>query len=129
MKLNDKTDYSLRVILYLLKHKEKVTIRDISEFYQVSYNHLRVIVHELSKLGIIKSTKGSNGGIELCEDSKTMSVSSVVQHFEGADLVECFNSTTNTCVLSPNCRLKSLLMRSQKAFYKELDGVTLQDLE
>lgn len=128
MKLNDKTDYSLRVIIYLLNHQGKATVREISDFYHVSYNHLRVIAHELTKLGVLNSSKGSSGGIELSEKAKSMPVSSVVRHFEGVGLVECFDPETNQCVLSPHCRLKSLLARSQKAFYQELEGVNLGDL-
>lgn len=128
MKLNDKTDYSLRMIIYLLNHQERATVRDISEFYHISYNHLRVIAHELVKLGVVVSTKGGSGGLELAKSAKTMSVSRIVQHFEGTTLVECFNSKSNQCVITADCRLKSVLMRSQKAFFKELDSVTLADL-
>lgn len=128
MKLNDKTDYSLRVLIYLLSHDEKSTVREISEFYQISYNHLRVIAHELSKLGLIETSKGSTGGISLSSTARKMSVASIVKHFEGTVLVECFDKVNNQCVLSPGCRLKSVLARAQKKFFEELQDVRVEDL-
>jgi Rrf2 family nitric oxide-sensitive transcriptional repressor len=43
-------------------------------------------------------------------------------------LVECFDPETNQCTLSPSCRLKGLLNDALKAYFKELDGMTLAEL-
>ncbi len=43
-------------------------------------------------------------------------------------LVECFDGSTNTCTLTPSCRLKGLFGAALQAYFKELDGATLADI-
>ena len=43
-------------------------------------------------------------------------------------LVECFDPATNTCTLTPSCRLKQVFSNALQAYFRELDGVTLADL-
>jgi DNA-binding IscR family transcriptional regulator len=43
-------------------------------------------------------------------------------------MVECFDENSNTCCLSPACRLKQLFQRALAAYLQELDGATLADL-
>ena len=57
MKLNLKTDYALRVLIFL-QRKEKATIREVAEYYDVKKNHLSVVVNKLSELGYIDSSHG-----------------------------------------------------------------------
>ena len=56
-------------------------------------------------------------------------VGDVVRITEGdLELVECFNSETNSCPLIGVCRLSALFRRGLDAFLAELDKVTLADL-
>jgi Rrf2 family nitric oxide-sensitive transcriptional repressor len=43
-------------------------------------------------------------------------------------LVECFDEATNTCNMSPTCRMKRLLDSALAAYFRELDAATLADL-
>ena len=43
-------------------------------------------------------------------------------------LVECFEQETNTCTLTPSCRMKRLLDAALAAYFRELDGATLADI-
>ncbi|MGH8033806.1 MAG: Rrf2 family transcriptional regulator [Lysobacterales bacterium] len=52
MKLTRFTDYALRVLIYLgLREEGRVTIREISESYDISRNHLMKVVSNLTRLG------------------------------------------------------------------------------
>ena len=65
MRLTKKTDYCLRVLIYLQEAKEKVKIKKIAHDYKISKNHLSVAVNRLSELGYVKTSSGPKGGIEL----------------------------------------------------------------
>ena len=66
MQLSRFTDFSLRVLLYLLINDNKrARLQDIADFYPVPLEHLRKIVHALSKAGYLNTFRGKNGGIEL----------------------------------------------------------------
>jgi Rrf2 family nitric oxide-sensitive transcriptional repressor len=123
------TDYSLRVLLYLAaKPDEAATITEIADFYKISRNHLVKVVHNLGILEYIITTRGKNGGIRLARPAEKISISEVVKKTEpDMDLLECFNPETDNCVISPTCRLKSMLFEGRSAFMAVLEKSTLAD--
>ncbi len=127
MKLTLKTDYSFRVLIFLQK-EEKATIKEIADFYKIKKNHLSVVVNKLSELGYVNSIPGPSGGISLNKNALNNSLSDIITHFEDLVLVECFDSKSNTCQLSPACKLKFALHKAQKAFLDELAQYKVKDL-
>lgn len=127
MKLTLKTDYSLRVLTFL-QMKEKATIKEIAEFYKIKKNHLNVVVNRLSELGYITTYPGPTGGIVINKSSLNIPLSEVLIQFEDLTLVECFDRKSNTCNLSPACKLKSYLHKAQNSFINELSKYKVKDL-
>lgn len=127
MKLTLKTDYSLRVLIYLLK-SDKATIAEIAKHYGIKKNHLSIVVQKLAELKFINSTTGPKGGISLNPLALEKTVADVVLEFEELDLVECFNEKTNTCHLSPRCHLKKILRKATHSFLEELKDHKIKDL-
>lgn len=73
-------DYSLLVLLYLSRTPNQVaTITEISEYYQVSKNHLVKVVHVLTQLGFIINIRENNHGIKLAKNPSEISIGEVVQ--------------------------------------------------
>ncbi len=128
MKLTVKTDLCLKVLIHLQMHKTKSKIQEIAEYYGVSKNHLSVAVNKLSELGYIVSTSGPKGGIELHPKATERTVGELIEAVEGMDIVECFNAHTNTCTLSPKCKLKHMLQRARLSFVQELKNYKIKDL-
>lgn len=128
MRLKTKTDYCIRVLIYLQTNKKKVRIQDIADSYGISKNHLSVAVNNLSELGYIHSTLGPKGGIEFNEDFANKTVGELVSQIEDFDIVECFNPEKNTCTLSPKCKLKNMLGKATTAFLSELKKYKIKDL-
>ena len=129
VKLTLYTDYSLRVLLYLAsKPDDTATITEISDYYNISRNHLVKVVHNLGLLEFITTTRGKNGGIRLARRPEEILLSDVVRKTEpDMDLLECFNLKTDNCVISPTCRLKSMLYEGRSAFMAVLEQNTLAD--
>ncbi len=128
MKLTVKTDLCLRVLIHLQTNKTKTKIQDIAEAYGVSKNHLSVAVNKLSELGYIISTSGPKGGIEFNPKMSERTVGELVEAVEDMDILECFNAESNTCTISPRCRLKGMLKRASLSFLKELKNYKIKDL-
>lgn len=128
MKLTLKTDYALRVLIFL-QSREKATIKEVAEYYGVKKNHLNVVVNKLSELGYVNTSTGPNGGISLKPQTLKNNIAEIVLQFEEFDLVECFNNESNKCLLSPRCKLKSILKKANKQFIDELKKYTLKDIE
>jgi Rrf2 family nitric oxide-sensitive transcriptional repressor len=130
MRLSEYTDYSLRVLMYCAAHPGRlVTIGELAEHHQVSKNHLMKVVNDLSRQGVIETTRGRGGGLRLLQSAEQIRVGDIVRVSEtDFRLVECFDPTTNACTLTPSCRLKQVFSNALQAYFRELDGVTLADL-
>ena len=130
MQLNLKTDYSLRLLLFLAVHPgEVVPVGRVAKVFGVSSHHLAKVAQTLADLGFLAVQRGRGGGISLAENPSQVSLSAVVRKVEGSlALVECFDPKTNTCVIAPVCGLKKILQEAQAAFFAVLEKYSLSDL-
>ena len=128
MRLTRYTDYSLRTLIYLgLSEPRQSSIAEIARAYGISENHLTKVVHQLGRLGLIRTTRGRGGGLRLGKPPSEIIVGAVVrQTEEDLALVECFAS--GACAITAPCRLRRALSEALAAFLAVLDGYTLQDL-
>lgn len=129
MQLTLFSDYSLRVLLYLGANRDRrVTLPEISAAYGISQHHLVKVVQRLLEEGWVESTRGRGGGLTLGCDPAEINVGKVVRATEPhMNLVECFDSVSNTCPIEGACGLRKALARAQEAFFEELDRHTLLD--
>ncbi len=130
MRLSEYTDYTLRVLMYCASQPERmVTIAELADHHQVSKNHLMKIVNDLARQGILETTRGRGGGLRLLKPADQIRVGDVVRASEtDFRLVECFDTTTNICSLTPTCRLKHVVSDALLAYFRVLDAVTLADI-
>ncbi|MFZ4766113.1 MAG: Rrf2 family transcriptional regulator [Roseimicrobium sp.] len=130
MELSRFTDYSLRVLIYTAaRGGEKVTLSELAQAYRISHHHLVKVVHHLGKLGFLHNRRGRSGGILLGRKPADIRVGAVVRETETHfHLVECFDAATDTCRISPSCRLKGVLHEACQAFLDVLDHYTLEDI-
>ena len=130
MRLSEYTDYSLRVLMYCAAHPDRlVTIGELAEHHQVSKNHLMKVVNDLARQGVVETMRGRGGGLRLLQSADEIRVGAVVRAAEtDFRLVECFDPASNTCTLSPECRLKQVFDSALQAYFGQLDNVTLADI-
>jgi Rrf2 family transcriptional regulator, nitric oxide-sensitive transcriptional repressor len=130
MRLTTYTDYSLRILIYLGTQPEQLTsIKKISDTFNISNNHLSKIIFELGKLGLVRTSRGRNGGIQLAKDPNDINLGYVIrQTEENLDIVECFDEKNNTCKISSSCRLKHIFKEALEAYFRVLNSYTLADV-
>ena len=129
MRLTRFSDYSLRLLLYLAVHRDRVvSVREVSRAYRVSPHIVVKAVQILVELGFVVSVRGRQGGLRLSKEPGEINVGAVIRATEPSwDLVECFNLATNTCPIEPACGLKGVLSKAQRAFLDVLSDHTLAD--
>lgn len=126
MQLTQFTDYSLRALIYIALRKDSCTIKDITEAYGISNNHMIKIIHNLAKLGLIKTIRGKNGGILMAAEPETINLGQLIAQLEPHfDLVPCFNREKANCCIAPVCKLKGILHEAQSAFMEVLGCYSL----
>lgn len=130
MRLTSFTDYSLRTLLYLAANRDRlVTIQDIANLHVISKNHLMKVVYQLGLAGLVETVRGRNGGLRLGKEPKDINIGALVRSTEtDFFMAECFDRATDTCPLTPNCKLKHTLNDATQAFLNVLDQQTLADM-
>ncbi|QIE29203.1 HTH-type transcriptional repressor NsrR (plasmid) [Caballeronia sp. SBC2] len=130
MRLTDFTDYSLRVLIYAAVHTDElVTIQEISDAFGIPRNHLMKIVHLLGRAGYLTTSRGRRGGLRLGRPATKIIIGEVVRTMEpDFQMVECFNTEGNGCVITAACGLRGVLGSALRAYFDVLDKYTLADL-
>lgn len=79
MKLSTKGRYALRFMLFLsIRGGSPVSIKDVSEKTGISGKYLEQIVPSLSRAGLVKAIRGSQGGYTLSGDPSTVTVYDII---------------------------------------------------
>ncbi len=127
MQLSRFTDYSLRVLFYAAINNDRLTtLSEIAQFYDISIEHLRKVVHALSKSGYLKTFRGKNGGIRLGKDPADINIGHIVAQTEGVrPIIDCEH---HACRLTNFCTLQPILNKAKNAFMDVLNEYTLGDL-
>jgi len=127
MQLKRYTDYSLRVLMYLGVHPDRVvSINEIAQAYAISRNHLLKVVSGLAEQDWIEAYRGKTGGWKLARSPNQINIGKVVQHMEEqGPVIDCHEPL---CPILPSCNLKRVLQEAQTAFFKTLQQYTLADL-
>lgn len=127
MQLSRFTDYTLRVLFYTAVNNDRLTtLAEIAGFYEISIEHLRKVVHALSKSGYLQTFRGKNGGIRLAVAPEEINLGDVIAQSEGTNpLVDCMGQD---CKLTGFCTLQSVFHEAQQAFMDTLRKYTLAQM-
>ncbi|MBL8348961.1 MAG: Rrf2 family transcriptional regulator [Burkholderiaceae bacterium] len=130
MRLSEYTDYTLRVLMYCARNRQRlVTIAELAERHDLSKGHLMKVVNDLARQGLIETTRGRGGGLRLSREPASIRIGDVVRASEtDFRLVECFDAGTSACTLTPGCRLRQVFDAALSGYFRALDGATLADL-
>lgn len=127
MKITQFTDYSLRLMLYLAGQPERVvSVREVSEFYGISSEHLKKIVRRLIELGYLGSVRGKHGGLRLLREPGAINLGQLMREEENLALLPC-RDAAQPCPVN-GCKLSGIVDDALAAFLGVLDRKTLADL-
>ena len=129
MRLNQASDFALRVLMLLATKKEPMTIADISDELGLVKTHIMKIVAKLKHAGFVDSRKGRIGGISLALPADEISIGKVIRTIE-ADfaVVECMQEGKSSCTFLPQCKLRHTIRGAANAFLNVLDQQNLSDV-
>lgn len=129
MRLSLHTDFALRTLMYLAVHDGHRSIGEIARAYGISKNHLMKVAQRLVAEGTLDAVRGRSGGLRLSRPADQINVGQVARTMENTrSFVECFDSLTNSCVITPGCQLRHVLSGGLEAFFRHLDRYSLADL-
>ncbi|MBI2071994.1 MAG: Rrf2 family transcriptional regulator [Gemmatimonadetes bacterium] len=82
--LSSTAEYALRAVLYVAQHATDAPVRvsQIASALKLPHNYLSKILHELTKSGVLVSTRGKHGGFELGRPANHLSLYAIVNRFD-----------------------------------------------
>ncbi len=130
MKLSTRGQYGTRALLDLALHggNGPVPLKDIASRQDISLHYLEHLIGPLVTAGIVGSTRGAKGGIQLKKQPQEIKLSQVVPLLEGSLApVECLNNP-ESCPRYELCVTREVWARMKQALDEVLESTTLQDL-
>lgn len=130
MKLSTRSKYGTRALLDLAIHwgRGSVQLKDIALRQSISLHYLEHLIAPLVGAGIIRSTRGARGGVQLAKQPQEIKLSEVIQLLEGSITpVECIDNP-ESCPRSDFCATRDVWDEMKKAMDGVLESTTLQDL-
>lgn len=132
MKLTKTVDYGLRLILFLGQQDQKMAMPKLSETLGIPYNNLIKIVSKLSKAGLISTSQGKFGGIELAKPASELNILSVIEAIDGPiTLLQCLDQQSDKlepCNFICSCSLKGVFSTLQTQMTDYLGNVYVSDI-
>lgn len=129
MRLTSFTDFGLRALMLLGSAPGRAeTSAMLARELGVSRHHLIKVLQRLADAGYVRAARGAGGGVRLAEPPETIRIGEVVALLEGNQpLVECCRGDGGRCPLTPECRLRGMLMQARATFLETLNAQTLAD--
>lgn len=82
--LSGTAEYALRAVLYLAEDRgdRAVQVGEIATALAAPQNYLSKILHQLTRNGVLESSRGKHGGFRLAVPPSELSLLTVVNHFD-----------------------------------------------
>jgi len=108
--------------------KEPVPLKDIARRQNIPLPYLEHLIAPLIGAGIVGSTRGARGGVQLVRPPHEVKLSEVIPLLEGSTApVECLNNP-KSCPRYDLCVTRDIWDEIKKAIDGVLESTTLQDL-
>jgi Rrf2 family iron-sulfur cluster assembly transcriptional regulator len=123
-------EYGLRGLLFLTKQPTDrlFLVSEVSKAQRITKTYLAKIFQRLSKTGLLKSTRGLNGGFNLGKPAKEITMKQVIEALEGPIVLKRCLLRQGECDEEESCPLHEVFEEAQEKFLEVLDRTTIEDL-
>ena len=132
--LSQKTRYAIRAMQHLADRfgEGPVQLSEIAQAQKIPANFLTTILSELSRMGLVASQRGKDGGYWLALSPIDITYGDLIRVTRGSlALVPCASRFAHekcrNCVEEGECRTRALMLRVRDATADLLDSVRLSD--
>lgn len=133
MQVSTRGRYGLRAMVDMALHTTDgpLALRVIAERQAISESYLEQVFTGLRKAGLIRASRGAQGGYELGRPAKEITTGEILRALEGPIVpVHCVGDQTSgkKCERENYCITRSFWEEFKIHINTFLDGMTLQDL-
>lgn len=122
-------DYGLRLMVALAENKKKkpLSLRKFAEQQGISFLFLQRLARKLRRFGLIKSTRGPEGGYILAKNPRQIKLKDIFMALQGEVAIMKCMSRKGGCPAIYTCSTKKVLGKLNKEINKHLRKITLSD--
>ena len=134
MKLSTKGRYGVTAMYDLAMHCQHgpVPLKSIAQRQEISEHYLEKLMGQLRSAGLVKSTRGSQGGYILARSANQITVGDIIRVMEGPIApVNCLLSeqaNNSYCDKACSCITRGIWEKVANSISTVLDSITLEDL-
>jgi Rrf2 family protein len=131
MQISSKGRYALRFLLDLCQHQGDgcAPLKAIAERQDISKKYLEHVIALLTPTGMLKVTRGYQGGYRLNKKPADITVADVLRITEGTLApVPCLDDSTTPCARQEDCMTRGVWEGLEHVITDYLEGITLQDI-
>lgn len=132
MQISRKVDYALRAVIYLTYQNDlrPCSVAEIAAREGIPKKFLEKIIQDLIHQGIVRSTRGAQGGYTLAKDPDRITFKDVIEAIEGPVSVNvCVGTGTGpACTLYKNCGMLWVWQEAQRRVMEVFANTTLADV-
>ena len=110
--------------------EEPVSLAGVAERQNISISYLEQLIAKLKKAGIVKSTRGAQGGYTLAKTPEKISVGEILRALEGTlNPVDCVAGNKDSeCASFDFCVTKYVWQRISDSINDTVDAISLAEL-
>lgn len=134
MQVSRKVDYALRATIYLAYQSDRrpCSVAEIAAREAIPKKFLEKIIQDLIHSGIVRSTRGAQGGYALAREPEAVTFKDVLEAIEGpVSLNVCVGDageSPDCCAQSPRCSMLWVWREAQKRVMEVFATTTLADV-
>lgn len=138
LQFSQKLDYGLFLLIELAKRQlpggsgaEPLSLRSVAEDHGMSFFFMQKAAFELRKSGLIRATRGKNGGYVLARPASEVTLKEIIETLEGpVTVMHCLavQALDSSCSRKPRCQMRHGLGTVNQAIVNIFTQTTLHHL-
>ena len=130
MHLSNTSKYSIRILAYMVNHKDSplISAKELSESLEIPYKFLTKIMTELVSVGFIESIRGREGGYKFLKKASKITVSDILELFNDSIKDEACILGIDSCDAKNKCALHDKWITSKLQLQKMFKESTIESI-
>jgi FeS assembly SUF system regulator len=126
IRMSKLTDYAIVLLAHLARSGKTLTAQELADRSRVPTPTVSKLCKELSKVGLVISHRGRNGGYGLARPAERISIAEIVEALEGPiALTDCLAPNKAVCGIEATCPAKASWDPVTRAIQGALAGLPL----
>ena len=130
MQITRSEEYGLKGLVFLARQppEKMALVSDISRDQRIPEKFLAKIFQRLSKVGLLRSSRGAKGGFSLGRPASKITLREIIEAIEGPIAVSRCLLKNGECGEEDTCPLRDVWQEAQESFLGVLNRTTVEDL-